>query len=41
MRRPLDVPPKQEIGFVSFVHAIGRGEAVRLRERDHASLRWP
>ena len=38
VRRPLDVPPKREIGFVSFVRA---SEAVCLRERDYASLRWP
>ena len=41
MRRPLDVPPNREIGFVSFVRASGRGEAACLRERDYASLRWP
>ena len=41
MRRPLDVPPKWEIGFVSFVRASGQGEAVCLREKDYASLRWP
>ena len=40
MRRPLDVPPDWEIGFVSFVRASGRGEAACLRERDYASLRW-
>ena len=28
VRRPLDVPPDQEIGFVSFVRASGRGEAA-------------
>ena len=33
MRRPLDVPPDREIGFVSFVRASGRGEAACLRER--------
>ena len=38
VRRPLDLPPKREIGFVSFVRA---SEAVCLRERDYASLRWP
>ena len=41
MRRPLDVPPKREIGFVSFVRASGRGEAACLREKDYLSLRWP
>ena len=41
MRRPLDVPPDREVGFVSFVRASGRGEAACLRERDYASLRWP
>ena len=33
VRRPLDVPPDREIGFVSFVRASGRGEAACLRER--------
>ena len=33
--------PKWEISFVSFVRASGRGEAACVRERDHASLRWP
>ena len=41
MRRPLDVPPDREVGFVSFVRASGRGEAACLREGDYASLRWP
>ena len=33
MRRPLDVPPDREIGFVSFVRASRRGEAACLRGR--------
>ena len=38
MRRSLDVPPKREIVFVSFVRVSGRGEAACLRERDNASV---
>ena len=41
VRRPLEVPPDREIGFVSFVRASKRGEAACLRGRDYASLRWP
>ena len=41
VRRPLDMSPNSEIGFVSFVRANGRGEAACLRERDYASLRLP